>query len=87
MVRRRSFLLIDPLRPVSGVDDVDEVNAARPSVLYAAMVHRSWPPSSNVVLRRGGRSSGLRGVGGFFSLLESIKKESFVQNARPPALV
>ena len=35
MVRRRSFLLIDPLRPVSGVDDVDEVNAARPSVLYA----------------------------------------------------
>ena len=37
MVRRRSFLLIEPLRPVSGVDDVDEVNAARPSVLYAAM--------------------------------------------------
>ena len=36
MVRRRSFLLIEPpLRPVSGVDDVDEVNAARPSVLYA----------------------------------------------------
>ena len=35
MVRRRSFLLIDPPRSVSGVDDVDEVNAARPSVLNA----------------------------------------------------